>query len=454
MRARHITVLTASTGVVGTFADPTLTFGNYFGTLLYPDPYDVLLSVRFNTFTPLLPPGAPQNVLNVAQGIDNAISGGVVPPTDFQNLFNFTPQQLQNALTQLEGQPAADTSIGAYQLMTEFMTSCSIRPRAAASPGRRRRARLRRANQPSLPTEVAEAYDAVLNKNSPATTPTFNQRWSAWASAFGGYNTIDGNATLGSANVTASTFGVASGMSYHVTPSTYFGFALGGGGINWGLAQGLGDGRSDTFMAGVYGTTHWGAAYLSGALGFGNHWFTTNRTAVGDQLTAKFEGQSYTAKLEAGYRFGLPVNGAIMGVTPYAAVQTQYFRTPSYSETDLTGGGFGLNYASMKATDTRSELGTRFDDLVMFNDVPVVLRGRLAWAHDWIDNPALGAVFQTLPGSNFTVNGATPPADSVLAGAGAELFFNSDWSLTTKFDGQFAGGYQSYAGTGTLRYRW
>ncbi len=108
----------------------------------------------------------------------------------------------------------------------------------------------------------------------------------------------------------------------------------------------------------------------------------------------------------------------------------------------------------MKATDTRSELGTRFDDLMMFNDMPVVLRGGVAWAHDWISNPALGAVFQTLPGSNFTVNGATPPADSVLTGAGAELFLNSSWSLTAKFDGQFAGGYQSYAGTGTLSYKW
>ena len=28
-------------------------------------------------------------------------------------------------------------------------------------------------------------------------------------------------------------------------------------------------------------------------------------------------------------------------MTPYAAIQTQWFHTPGYSETDLTGGGFG-----------------------------------------------------------------------------------------------------------------
>ena len=30
--------------------------------------------------------------------------------------------------------------------------------------------------------------------------------------------------------------------------------------------------------------------------------------------------------------------------TPYAALQAQSFHTPTYSETDLTGDGFGLTY--------------------------------------------------------------------------------------------------------------
>ena len=49
------------------------------------------------------------------------------------------------------------------------------------------------------------------------------------------------------------------------------------------------------------------------------------------------------------------------GVTPYAALQAQSFRTPGYSETDATGGGFALAYNRRTGTDTRSELGARFD---------------------------------------------------------------------------------------------
>jgi hypothetical protein len=36
-------------------------------------------------------------------------------------------------------------------------------------------------------------------------------------------------------------------------------------------------------------------------------------------------------------------------------------------------------------------------DLTAVNGMPLLLRGRLAWAHDWVGNPALSAVFQALP---------------------------------------------------------
>ena len=98
-------------------------------------------------------------------------------------------------------------------------------------------------------------------------------------------------------------------MDYHVTPQTLYGFALAGGGTNWNVAQNLGSGRSDAFQAGVYGITHAGPAYLSGALAFANHWFTTNRIALGDHLTAKFQGQSYAARGEVGYRYAVPLAG-------------------------------------------------------------------------------------------------------------------------------------------------
>jgi outer membrane autotransporter protein len=216
----------------------------------------------------------------------------------------------------------------------------------------------------------------------------------------------------------------------------------------------LATGRSDAFSAGVYGKSYWGLAYVAGALAFGNNWFSTSRTALGDELTASFSGQSYGGRVETGYRYAVPVSGAVIGIGPYAAAQTQWFRTPTYSETDLTSGGLGLTYNAMTANDTRSELGARFDDLTTLDGMPLIWRGRLAWAHDWVSNPSLDAVFESLPGSSFVVNGAKPPANSALVSAGAELRVTANWSMLAKFDGEFADGSQTYGGTGTLRYTW
>jgi outer membrane autotransporter protein len=179
--------------------------------------------------------------------------------------------------------------------------------------------------------------------------------------------------------------------------------------------------------------------------------FTTNRSALGDALTANFVGQGYGARLEGGYRYAvLPA----FAVTPYGAVQFQDFRTPAYNETDQTGGGLGLSFASMNATDVRTELGARFDDPTLLFNRPLILFGRLAWAHDIVSNPTLSAAFEVLPGGTFTVNGAPIPHDSALTTAGVQLFLTPQWTLLAKFEGEFAPGSQTYAGTGTLRYSW
>ena len=141
-------------------------------------------------------------------------------------------------------------------------------------------------------------------------------------------------------------------------------------------------------------------------------------------------------------------------MTPYAALQAIGLHTPSYSETDLTGGGFGLSYNAMSSVDARSELGSRFDSLTTFYTMPLMLRAKLAWAHDWVSNPALNASFESLPGTSFTVFGAPIPKNSALTSGGAELFLSPRWSLIAKFDGEFASGAQTYAGSGTVRYQW
>jgi outer membrane autotransporter protein len=303
----------------------------------------------------------------------------------------------------------------------------------------------------NTPPEIALAYASVL-KGPAKAVPVYEPRWTVWGGAYGGGNKTSGDlAVTGSHDLSATTAGFAGGFDYHLSRDSVVGLAFAGGGTNWSLAQGLGGGKSDAFQAGVYGATKSGPAYLAAAFAFANHWMSTDRLAFGDHLTASFNAQSYGGRLEGGYRFGTPYGG----ITPYAAIQAQSFHTPGYSEGGLLANGFALAFAGRDATDTRSELGARFDRvLALYTNAVVALRARVAWAHDWVSDPTLTPLFQTLPGASFIVNGATPARDCVLASAGAEYRLANGVSLLAKFDGEFASRSTTYAGTGTVRYTW
>jgi outer membrane autotransporter protein len=281
----------------------------------------------------------------------------------------------------------------------------------------------------------------------------FDQRWTLWGGGYGGVNHTSGDAiAVGSHDLTANTGGFAAGADYQLSPYSVLGFALAGGGSGWSIAQGLGGGHSDAFQAGVYGASSFGPAYVAASFAYSEHWVTTSHVGFGfETLTAKFNAESYGGRVEAGYRWGAPA-GAI---TPYAAVQAQAFQTPSFSESDPLGDGFGFIYGGRTATDTRSEVGSRFDRAIAVDPTTLLgLRAKVAWAHDWVSDPSLAAVFQALPGSSFIVNGATPPTDLLLVSGGAELRFANRWSLIAKFDGEFADRAQTYAGTAALRFTW
>ena len=391
------------------------------------------------------------NQQNIANSLNNFFNGGGALTPNFVTIFGMTGGNLTTALSQLSGQARTAGEQGSFKMMSNFL-GLAVDPSVAGRGGDAAGGGaigFAPEEDPSTPAGIPIELTPVIN---PAQPPSFDQRWTAWGSGFGGYNKTNGDPSAGTSTVTTSVYGFAGGMDYHATPDLMVGFALAGSGSNWALAQNLGSGRSDLLQTGVYGTAHAGPAYLSASLAFTNHWITTNRTAaLGDQLTAAFDAQSYGARLEAGYRLA---PSPLIGVTPYAAAQTQVFRTPGYSETDLTGGGFGLSYNAMTATDTRSEVGARFDDLTTVNGMPLILRARTAWAHDWVSTPALTATFQTLPGANFVVNGTAIPANSALATVSAELRLTTAWSFGAQFDGEVASGSQTYAGTGTLRYTW
>jgi autotransporter-associated beta strand protein len=461
--SRSYTILSAAGGLNGTTFN-TLTTSNLpagFAANLSYTASDVILNLTA-TLAQVSGPSGPAalacgfsvNQCNVAGAINAFFNNGGALPLNFLALFNLTGANLGNALTLLSGEPATGAQQPAFQLMNQFlgiMLDPFVDGRAGVG-GVYGYALPFAPDRETLPDDLALAYAKVLRTPVYKALP-FEQRWSIWGAGYGGYNKTSGDpVVIGSHDLTARTAGGAAGMDYRIAPGTVVGFALAGGGTGWSLAQGLGSGSSDAFQAGVYGTTRSGPFYVAGALAYTQHWMSTDRyAAFSDRLQANFNAESVGGRAEAGYR----IPNAVAAITPYAAVQAQNFHTPTYSETDITGGGFGLTYAARNATDTRSELGARFDRPFLLNwNAVLALRGKVAWAHDWISDPSLMPVFEALPGASFIVNGATPAKNSALTSAGAELRLVNGVSLLGKFDGEFATHSQTYAGTGTVRYTW
>lgn len=407
-----------------------------------------------NSLASLLPANAPTNLTNVAGAIDAFTSAGGTLPGSFNALYSLTGSALTNALAQISGELGASGGVHSGVQMTNSFLSLLLNP-FSGSPGGNfgslGNARGFAAEQ-DLPPEVTQAYAAVTPKDRRPATSTINQRWGIWGSAYGGYNKTNGDVATGSNDTTARTYGVAAGADYRATPDLLLGFALAGGGTNFGLANSLGSGKSDVFQMGIYGTKKFGASYVSAALSYAWFRMSTNRTALTDQLTANFNANNFGGRLEAGHRFALPV----VSVTPYGALQVQQFRTPSYSESVISGpGAFALSYNSNTTTATRTELGAWFDKTFALNSTSLMtLRTRAAWAHDHSNSQSVNAAFQTLPGSSFTVNGAATAPNSALLSAGAEIKRTGGMIFGVKFDGEFANRSQTYAGTGTVRYNW
>lgn len=401
------------------------------------------------TIASLLLPSATANQASVAATIDGFVGNGGMLPLAFLNLFNLSAGDLGNALAQLSGENSTGMAQAGTQAMNSFL-SLVTNPFAdnRALPF----------NPPPRPPLYAKAPYYKAGAAGPVADP---RRWGVWGAAYGGQTNTHGNALDGSHDRTARSYGFATGLDYRVSPYTVVGFALAGGNTSYGLSDGLGGGRSDMFQTAVYSMTRVGAAYVSGALAYGWHQVTTDRTltvAGLDRLTAGFAANNVAGRIEGGYRFAIPGVYALpgFGFTPYAAFQMQAFRTPSYSETAVSGSSmFALDYQGHTTTTTRTELGAWVDrSLPLTQGAALSLRARAAWAHDNWSDTRRTAAFQSLPGSTFTVIGATPVRDSLLASAVAEVSFGNGISVAGKFDTEQAAHSQTYVGTARVRYSW
>jgi len=446
---KQYTILHATGGVSGTFSSLVNTNlpSNFTPTLGY-DATHAYLNLALS-FTPPPAPNFGGGLNANQQAVANAL-------TNFFNTTGGIPLVFGTlspaGLTQVSGELATGSQQATFDAMNLFMGLLTDPFVAGRGEGPTSGASAPIGYASNQTSGAARDAYAMFTK-APSVTP-FEQPWSVWAAGFGGSQTTDGNAALGSNTATSSIYGTAVGADYRISPFTVAGFALAGGGTNFSVAN-SGSGHSDLFQAGAFIRHTVGPAYISAALAYGWQDITTDRTvtvAGSDQLRAQFNANAFSGRLEGGYRFVAPWVGGI-GITPYAATQFTTFDLPGYAEQAVVGSNtFALAYNAKDVTDTRSELGIRTDKSWAMTDGILTLRVRAAWAHDYDPDRSIAATFQTLPGASFVVNGAAQASDSALVTTSIEKKWLNGWSAAATFEGEFSSVTRSYAGKGVVRY--
>ncbi|AEH85713.1 autotransporter outer membrane beta-barrel domain-containing protein [Mesorhizobium opportunistum] len=356
-----------------------------------------------------------------------------------------------NGLSQLSGEVAAGAVNAGIDSADQFINALdaqAVQGEAASSGGGTATAYA--VDEAGGGKDRFAALGMKASHNADLVGSVFASRWQAWGAVYGGAQKIGGDAIVGSHDTNADIFGVAGGIVRNWGDSR-LGVAIGGGSSSFSLSDDLGSGRADTFNVGVFGRQGFGDAYIAGVLAYGFNDTNTSRTVPGDTLEASFNAQTWSGRVEGGYRFATPV--AVL--TPYAAFQATAYRLPDYAETSAGSGDFALGYGSQTTTATRFELGLNLDkDIALQDGAKLTLSGRAAWAINGSTGRTVTATFQNLPGATFTIDGAEPDTNAALVNASATYTSGSGLFASLGFQGEFSGNVQSYAGKAKIGISW
>jgi autotransporter-associated beta strand protein len=340
----------------GTFEGISAPTG-FTGSLSY-SPTDVTLTITGGFSLDLT---LSRNHAALVAAHDSYFYNGGAMPARFDAVLALSGSDVTDALTQLSGETPTGGQQASFNAMTQFLGTLSdpgIEGRGGAAspaPGFAEEGGASNAYASTGRMRSGSERDAygMMMKAVPR-APTFEARWSVWASGFGGSQTTDGNAAVGSNSTTSRIYGVAAGADYAFSPQTTAGFALAGGGTNFSVAGG-GSGRSDMVQLGGFVRHTIASAYITAAFAYGWQDVTTDRTVTVagiDQLRGHFNANAYSARAEAGNRTMMPWAGSI-GITPYAAAQVTHLDLPGYAENTIAGpAAFALSYAA-KASPRR-----------------------------------------------------------------------------------------------------
>lgn len=413
-------IVTADSGVSGTFAGATSDFA-FLDPMLTYDPDSVFLTLVRND-TSFCAIGVTANQCATGTGVESLGAGSQL----YDSVVMLDEATARNAFDQLSGEIHASIK-GAMLEDSRFVRdSANARIRAAFQDG-------------PVPSRHSLGEDAATSVTTGGEQPA------AWVHAFGAWGQFegDGNAAEFDRNIggvligaDAAAFenwrlGVLAGYSH----STFDGDAR------------ASSGSSDSYNLGLYGGRQWGALGLRAGAAYTWHSVETSRSVsfpgFADQLSTDYNAATAQAFGELGYK----IDRGPVAFEPFANLAYVNVRTDSFEE---TGGAAALASGSSTTDATFTTLGLRAS--TVFGPGDIKATGMLGWRHAFGDR-APASTFVFAGGDAFTIAGVPIARDAAVVEAGLDFALSPAARLSVSYNGQFGSALSDHSAKANLAVR-
>lgn len=281
--------------------------------------------------------------------------------------------------------------------------------------------------------------------NSGSASSLLRQRgW--WVQGFGSFNDIDDTDNARGADYKTS--GLAFGADVYWND---FVVGVAGSYARTDVDPYSGNSTIDSYQAATYGSWQQDQLYVNASVGLGMHQVDASRTVImGSSVSAAeadYDSFDINSTIETGKDFAL---GEDTTLTPFAGVSYLYNTRESFTEK-------GASTANLKVDKENDEslitsIGLRLShNIHMKNNRVLTPVASIAYVHEHMESVTeVDAGFNSVPSSNFVVEGPDLDRDRLQLGLGITGEFTSSTRLVLGYYGEFAESHQNNALSATL----
>lgn len=428
----NYTLLTATGGVIGSFAGVTSNLAFLTPTLSY-DANNVFLALDRNSnfFADV---AVTDNQCAVGSALDRGFASASGDMTTvYNNLLTLSAAGARHAYDQMGGLTHVALAEVSSFALDNYLGILANRLRERAAPSLA-------AQEPLL---------AFLARTVNGSTVTSGRDF--WMTGYGSTGDRTGNDAASRYGYDAS--GVAWGYDQRLGRDFLLGASAGYTSTSIDMNDLDDDAEVSLCHASLYGSYAPGPWYVNGLAVYAySHYDSTRRIAFGGLsrvADASYDGHTFLGQAEAGYL----VEVQTVRVTPFAALEAAYQTRDAFTERGA--GALNLATEGAHSTTLTSSLGLAAEKTYDTSRGDLTPRASLAWRHQLLDtDQSLSASFAGSPVSAFTVRTEDSGRDSAVAGLGLSWAVREDLALAASYEGTIASAQVQHLGSLLLNYSW